>query len=97
MALHFLPTMPLLLVHCLMSLALGFRNSKGINVSLPTLGDVKDALTMARSWLKDSEPFLDHANAGAYQMLKVDSLKVLLSCQYLFNLLNFGQFETCST
>lgn len=46
---------------------------------LPTLDDVKEAVVIAKSWLKDSEAFLGSSScmeSGSCSMLKLEVLKV---------------------
>lgn len=61
-----------------------FRTSKDIHVILPSLDDVKDAISMAKSWLKNSKPFLGSSFPATHpscSLLKVEALKVLIvSC-----------------
>lgn len=58
------------------------RTSKDIHVILPSLDDVKDAISMAKSWLKNSKPFLGSSFPAAHpscSLLKVEALKELVS------------------
>lgn len=48
---------------------------------LPSIDDVKDAVSMAKSWLKNSEPYLRpafNAAPASSSLLKVENLKVLI-------------------
>lgn len=55
---------------------------------LPSLNDVKDAVLIAKSWLKKSKPFLTSALSAApasSSLLEFEVLKVLaLSCIWVF-------------
>ncbi|KAM5572478.1 lysine-specific demethylase JMJ17 [Rosa sericea] len=58
------------------------RSSENIHVTLPSLLDVKEALSKAMAWLSRSEPFLVHCSSlesGSSSLLKVDTLKELIS------------------
>ncbi|XP_057978320.1 lysine-specific demethylase JMJ17 isoform X2 [Malania oleifera] len=59
------------------------RTSEDICVILPSLNDVKEAVSMAKSWLKNSMPFLAPSFSSAAapnSLLKVETLKELV-CQ----------------
>ncbi|KAK9276591.1 hypothetical protein L1049_006126 [Liquidambar formosana] len=59
------------------------RTSEDICAILPSLNDVKDAVSMAKSWLKNCEPFLASVFSAApasCSLLKVEALKELV-CQ----------------
>lgn len=56
-------------------------------MSLPSLLDVKEALSKAMAWLSSAEPFLVHCSSlvpGSSSLLKVDTLKVF-DVSYLFS------------
>ncbi|CAK9141883.1 unnamed protein product [Ilex paraguariensis] len=58
------------------------RTSKDICAILPSLDDVKDAISMAKSWLNKSKPFLVDdipVALSSSSLLKVDALKDLVS------------------
>ncbi|KAL6182188.1 hypothetical protein ACLB2K_043611 [Fragaria x ananassa] len=58
------------------------RSSENIHVTLPSLLDVKEALSKAMAWLSRSEPFLLHCSSlesASSSLLKVDTLKALIS------------------
>ncbi|KAF8412259.1 hypothetical protein HHK36_000220 [Tetracentron sinense] len=58
------------------------RTSDDIFVILPSLHDVKDAVSMAKSWIRSSQPFLTSAPSAGHasnSLLKVDALKELVS------------------
>lgn len=57
-----------------------YRASEEIYAILPSLNDVKDAVLIAKSWLKKSEPFLMVAMSAApasSSLFEVEALKVL--------------------
>lgn len=48
---------------------------------LPSLDNIKDAVSMAKSWLRESRPFLGSSFPAAHashSLLKVEALKVLI-------------------
>ncbi|KAK4802792.1 hypothetical protein SAY86_000995 [Trapa natans] len=56
------------------------RYSEGIDATLPSIGDVLDAITTARSWLKKSKPFLNYASSAmrfSGSLLNIGALKEL--------------------
>ncbi|KAF8033026.1 hypothetical protein BT93_D1803 [Corymbia citriodora subsp. variegata] len=58
------------------------RSSEEIHVILPSLPHIISTITMSKSWLKNSEPFLGsaHTNRGSSSsLLEVDKLKELVS------------------
>uniref|UniRef100_A0A2P2MIU6 Lysine-specific demethylase rbr-2 n=1 Tax=Rhizophora mucronata TaxID=61149 RepID=A0A2P2MIU6_RHIMU len=57
------------------------RSAAEISVILPSLADVEDAVLMAKSWLKNSEPFLLSSSSmapGSCPVLKLEALKGLI-------------------
>lgn len=57
-----------------------FRASQNIFAILPSLHDVRDALSMAETWLRRSQPFLMStvsSGLSSSPLLKVDALKVI--------------------
>ncbi|KAJ9173612.1 hypothetical protein P3X46_016729 [Hevea brasiliensis] len=57
------------------------RSAKDISVILPTLNDVKDAVVMAKLWVKNSETFLGSSSrmeSGTCSLLKLEDLKDLV-------------------
>ncbi|KAL3499347.1 hypothetical protein ACH5RR_038440 [Cinchona calisaya] len=58
------------------------RISEDIGVTLPLLDDVKDAMSMAQTWLSKSKPFLFSDSSVAHvssSLLQLDTLKELVS------------------
>lgn len=58
-----------------------FRTSEDVCVILPSLDDVKEAVSMAVSWLNKSKPFLCSylsTPSSSYSLLNFESLKVHL-------------------
>ncbi|XP_049378472.1 uncharacterized protein LOC125843295 [Solanum stenotomum] len=64
------------------------RASEEIFVILPSLDEVKDAVSMAKSWLSRSQPFLsrDSMALGSSPSLEIDTLKILVSESKLLKL-----------
>ncbi|XP_027915357.1 lysine-specific demethylase rbr-2 isoform X3 [Vigna unguiculata] len=55
------------------------RASENIFVILPSLNDVKDALSEANSWLKNSKPYFVSSMQTSDSMQKVEDLQMLVS------------------
>ncbi|KAF5729995.1 lysine-specific demethylase 5B isoform X2 [Tripterygium wilfordii] len=64
------------------------RNSEDIWVVLPSLDDVQDAVSLAKSWLENSKPFFGSAFSGipTHSLPKIDSLKELVSQSFLLKI-----------
>lgn len=59
-----------------------FRVSEDIDAIMPSLGDVKAAISVANSWLNNSKPFLEPDLSGSStsrSLLKLDDLKVYIA------------------
>ncbi|KAJ7952318.1 Transcription factor jumonji (JmjC) domain protein [Quillaja saponaria] len=55
------------------------RASEDISANLPSLNDIKDALSEAKSWLKNSTAFLVSPLPALSSLLKVEDLQMLVS------------------
>ncbi|CAN4077732.1 unnamed protein product [Withania somnifera] len=64
------------------------RASEGVFVILPSFDEVKGAVSMAKSWLSRSQPFLSHdcMALGSSPPLEVETLKILVSESKLLKL-----------
>jgi histone demethylase JARID1 len=59
------------------------RASENIFIILASLNDVKEALSEANSWLRNSKPYLVSSNCVSNSVRKVEDLQVhVLSCLF---------------
>lgn len=69
-------------------LVFSYRASENIFGILPSLNDVKDALSEANSWLRNSKPYLVSSMCASNSVRKVEDLEVhvlfCLFCGFIF-------------